>query len=151
MQKQIEDKDFNEKARILADDLDVRNIRPDFKANQLSHMRRVIDRQNNYHTDSEARNRSKTLDRGPKVEENEPNFENPITYALPPGAPSIMPGMIPPAPFPPFGGVPPVAGVPPFAGVPPVPGVPPFGGPVPGAFPHPFGAPFGMPGHPIGK
>ena len=130
---------------MLADDLDERNIRPDFKANQMAHMRRVLDNQiNNYHTDSEVKNKSKTLDYGPNFDNNDPVFENPLTYAVPPGAPSVIPGMIPPAPFPPLAGALPIPGVPPFAG-----------GPIPGVLPHPFAGPFappfGMPGHPIGK
>ena len=99
---------------------------------------------NNYHTDSEVKNKSKTLDYGSNLDNNNPVFENPLTYAVPPGAPSVIPGMIPPAPFPPLAGAPPIPGVPPFAG-----------GPIPGVLPHPFAGPFappfGMPGHPIGK
>ena len=154
LQKQLEDKEFNQKARMLADDLDGRNIRPDFKANQMSHMRKVLDNQlNEYHTDSEInKNKIRSLEYEPKPDTNEPTFENPLTYALPPAG-GVIPGVIPPAPFGPtpfgpvpFGGVP-FGGVP-FGGAPfaPLPGVP----PVPGVQPYPFAPPFGIPGHPLG-
>ena len=151
LQKQFEDKEFNQKARMVADDLDMRNIRPDIKANQMHHMRKLLqdkggpenfdldgtkndlqqkinDLRNDYlendDIDPELRDKMDELQNAIKGANN--NNPAPTNYAIPPVGPGLPP-MFP-------------GGVAPFGGFPPA--------PFPGA---PFGgAPFGPFGNPLG-
>lgn len=149
LQKQYEDKEFNQKARMVADDLDDRNIRPDIKANQMRHMRDIIEQRGgpqNFDLDETTHDLQQKINNlkndyldndkvDPELKDRMDELQNVVKTARGGNQPNLA------MPNPLVGAMPP--GIPPFG-----PGVPPmFPGAMPGGFggfPPPFpGAPFG--------
>lgn len=122
LQKQYEDKEFNQKARMISDDLIDRNVRPDLKANQLEFMRKHLEKNGgpkNYSFLDQAEKANNNHRRAPRTQHS--NYDDvdddlgeapiqhnltlpPIAAGLPPAPlPGILPGMIPggfPGPIP---------------------------------------------------
>ena len=143
LQKQYEDKDFNQKTRMLANDLDERNIRPDLKANQMEFMRRQIEQKggpSNDFLDDQVRpntnHRGGPRSRASNYDNSgNANVQNVIAAPVPPPVVGPMAATMP-------GAIPGMPGVFPGAlGFPGMPGMP-------GAFGH--GAPFAPPLAPFG-
>ena len=156
LEKQFQDKDFNQKARIVSDDLDLRNVRPDIKANQMQHMRQVLERNgppDNFDLESSKNDLQQKIhalkqnymeddNMNPELKHGLDELQSAIKTAGGGGGPNLtLPpiGQIPGMGLPPLG-----PGMPPFPG-----GIPPQLGGFPGMYPGggPFGNPMGNPLH----
>lgn len=117
LEKQYEDKEYNKKARMIARDLNDRNIRPDIKADQLHFMRKQLE--------NNGGNKNNDMDEDESDSGNDALAGGNRQIALQNNA--GMTGIMPVGPLGPGMGFPPFAGgVPPF-GPGGYPGVPPFG------------------------
>ena len=157
LEKQYEDKAFNQKAQIVANDIEMRPARPELKAEQLNLMRRKLEENGgpqDYNSKLDLENKMNNLEQEYR---NNGDIDPAIAHGMADLQKSIKDlgnnaAPIPGAPVAPIPPVPPIAGippVPPIAGIPPLGGLP-LGGVPPGLPPlGPFG-PFGGGAHPLG-